>query len=179
MNKWTWLVLGVFAIWGLISWNWYVCEIKGFCDQDKVLEEVSNDSISIGEIDQEVADRPTDSISGGSITSGAVRETQTVTRESIIECDAYLQTFIRRGFNNSSNDVNRLEQYLNTYEDEELLVNGVFEASDEEAVRRFQEKYREQVLTPWGLTEPTGYVFRTTRDHINRLYCAFVSVENN
>jgi len=179
MNKWTWLVLGVFAIWGLISWNWYVCGVKGFCNQDTSIQEVADESISIGEIDQEVAERPTDAISGGSVVTEPVRETQTVTRESIVECDAYLQTFIRRGFNNSSSDVNRLEQYLNTYEDEDLVVNGVFEVVDEQAVMRFQEKYREEVLTPWGLTEPTGYVFRTTRDHINRLYCAFASVENN
>jgi len=31
MNIRAWIVLLLFLIWGFISWNWYVCGIKGFC----------------------------------------------------------------------------------------------------------------------------------------------------
>ena len=175
MNKWTWAVLGAFVIWAFISSYWYVCGIKGFC-QDEVI--ATDSTISINEqVDDEVADRPTDVIANTKTTTQTTEKT--VTREKIVECDAYLDTYLRRGYQNSSNDMRRLEQFLNEYEGENLSVNGVFESSDEQAVERFQEKYRSEVLTPWGLSAPTGYVYRTTRDHINRLYCAYASVENN
>jgi len=176
MNKWTWAVLGAFVIWAFISSYWYVCGIKGFC-QDEVI--ATDSTISINEqVDDEVADRPTDTIANTQTVTTQRTET-TVTREKIVKCDAYLNTYLRRGYQNSSDDMRRLEQFLNEYEGENLSVNGVFESSDVAAVERFQEKYRSEVLTPWGLSAPTGYVYQTTRDHINRLYCAYASVENN
>lgn len=176
MNKWTAAILGAFVIWSAISSYWYVCEVKGFC-QEEVMD---IETISINEIvDDEVADRPDDNIEGGQNGTVQTTETTTVVREKIVQCDAYLDTYLRKGYQNSSDDMRRLEEFLNTYEDEELSVNGVFDSSDEDAVERFQEKYRSEVLTPWGLSNPTGYVYQTTRDHINRLYCAYASVENN
>jgi len=177
MNKWTWLVVGAFVIWGIISWNWYVCGIKGFCQEEAIVQQ--DDSISIGEIDDEVAERPVENIQGTVAGNSTARQTTTVTREKIVECSTYLDSYLRRGYQNSPSDMRRLEQFLNEYESENLTVNGVFELSDERAVERFQEKYRSEVLTPWGLQSPTGYVYRTTRDHINSLYCAYTSVENN
>lgn len=44
------------------------------------------------------------------------------------------------------------------------------------AVVGFQEKYKEEVLTPWGLKRGTGYVGPTTRNKLNKLYgCGVVS----
>ncbi|MEK7621941.1 MAG: PKD domain-containing protein [Patescibacteria group bacterium] len=43
------------------------------------------------------------------------------------------------------------------------------------AVSAFQEKYRSEILTPNGLTSPTGYVGPSTRRVLNRLYgCKYV-----
>ncbi len=177
MNKWTWTVLGAFVIWVFISSYWYVCGIKGFC-QDEVI--ATDSTISINkDVDDEVADRPTDTIENTQTRTVQTTETQTVTREKVVRCDAYLSTYLREGYNNSSQDMRRLEEFLNEYENEDLVVNGVFDSSDVMAVERFQEKYRSEVLAPWGLSSPTGYVYQTTRDHINRLYCAYTSVENN
>lgn len=176
MNKWTWLVLGAFLIWGIISWNWYVCGVKGLCEFEKKVVMQDDSSISIGDIDQEVAERDDENVQGRSTASTNVTTRKvTSTREIVIECDAHLDTYLRLGYQNSSVEMEKLEEFLNKYEDEELEVNGVFESSDEAAVMRFQEKNREAVLTPWGLENPTGYVYQTTRDHINRLYCAYTA----
>ncbi len=178
MNKWTWSVVGAFVIWAVISSFWYVCGVKGFCQDTSV--EITPSTISINEnVDDSVAERPNDNVRVNTTPVTTNQVTETVTREKVVQCDAYLDTYLRRGYSNSSDDMRRLEDFLNTYEDEDLVVNGVFDSSDERAVERFQEKYRSEVLTPWGLSAPTGYVYRTTRDHINKLYCAYASVENN
>ena len=37
------------------------------------------------------------------------------------------------------------------------------------AVIRFQEKYRNDILAPWGFANGTGYVGRTTMEKLNEL----------
>ena len=37
----------------------------------------------------------------------------------------------------------------------------------------FQNKYGNDVLSPWGLESDTGYVYLTTRKKINEIYCRF------
>ena len=44
------------------------------------------------------------------------------------------------------------------------------------AVEQFQSKYAQDVLTPWGFTAPTGYVYTTTIKEINKIYCSKTSV---
>ncbi len=42
---------------------------------------------------------------------------------------------------------------------------------DIEAVKRFQTKYKNQILSPWGLDSATGRVYRTTTAKINLMMC--------
>jgi len=51
----------------------------------------------------------------------------------------------------------------------EGLVTGNFYTLTKKAVIRFQEKYAQEILAPWGLTSGTGYVGSTTRQKINEL----------
>ena len=51
----------------------------------------------------------------------------------------------------------------------EGVVTGNFYTLTQKAVIRFQEKYSEEILVPWGLDRGTGYVGRTTRQKINQL----------
>jgi len=53
----------------------------------------------------------------------------------------------------------------------EGLVTGYFGPLTLSAVKRFQQKYWQEILAPWGLTkdQATGFVGPTTRAKINQL----------
>lgn len=86
-------------------------------------------------------------------------------------CTPYLTTYLRRGSANSTSDVSRLQTFLNSELITTLTVNGLFDEATEAAVRSFQSRYASDILTPWGLSEPTGYVYYTTQRKINERYC--------
>ncbi len=85
-------------------------------------------------------------------------------------CMPYLTSFVRFGYSNNSDDVKKLQVFLNTYERENLEVNGIYDQDDIDAVRRFQEKHSD-TLSFWNITTPTGYVYITTQKAINKIYC--------
>lgn len=85
-------------------------------------------------------------------------------------CEEYLKGFIKLGAANDPAEVRKLQDFLRTHEGEMLITDGIYKESDVMAVKRFQVKYGE-TLTYWGMTQPTGYVYITTRRTINRLYC--------
>ncbi len=71
-------------------------------------------------------------------------------------------------------DVKCLQQFLKSQGPEiypEGLVTGYFGPLTFSAVKRFQQKYWQEILAPWGLTkdQPTGFVGPTTRAKINQL----------
>jgi hypothetical protein len=86
------------------------------------------------------------------------------------ECN-YLLEYIKLGADNNPIEVKKLEWFLNEFEGESLAVNGIYEQVDFDAVSRFQEKYMEDILTPWNHNKATGYVYITTKKKINELYC--------
>ncbi len=99
-------------------------------------------------------------------------EEETSSTQEPQTCLPYINSYIKLNTNNNSEDVTKLETFLNTYEGESLSVNGIYEIPDYQAVIRFQEKYFDEVLTPWGfLTKGTGYVHKTTKAQINKLHC--------
>ena len=83
----------------------------------------------------------------------------------------YLLEYIKLGNSNNPVEVRKLENFLNEFEGEKLVVNGIYERVDFEAVERFQEKYSGDVLSPWNHIAPTGYVYITTKKKINEVYC--------
>ena len=87
-------------------------------------------------------------------------------------CAPYLTKTI--AFNDPTNDpveVKKLIKFLNEKQGESLSLDGVYDQDDLEAVKRFQAKYSSEVLDIWGLQNPTGYVYLTTRNKINSFYC--------
>jgi predicted flap endonuclease-1-like 5' DNA nuclease len=131
MEKRRVLLVAAVVVWVLASWQWYTCDIKGFCGTEGVYPAM---------------------------------------------CPPYLTTDITRGGHNSPAEVRRLQQFLNTFEGEALPVNGIYGMNEATAVERFQWKYRDDVLAPWGETVPTARVLTTTRNAVNAIICAQTGV---
>lgn len=93
------------------------------------------------------------------------------TSTSTPDCSAYLSAFIRTGQENDREQVRRLQYVLKEFEGAPIQINGIYDAATLAAVNRFQTKYAAEILTPWGINSPTGYVFLTTRKKVNEVYC--------
>lgn len=65
-------------------------------------------------------------------------------------------------------DIKRLELFLNVYENEKLPINGIYEARDIAAVKRWQVKYKTFILDPMQLKNPTGTVYTLSMRQIER-----------
>ena len=78
---------------------------------------------------------------------------------------------MKKGKVNNKAEVLRLQAFLNKNLNLKLKVDGVFGSQTEAAVKKFQLKYKDSTLTPWGLKLPTGYVFKTTQRQLNLLVC--------
>ena len=75
-------------------------------------------------------------------------------------------------FGNQNKEVKYLQIFLKSQGAEiypEGIVSGWFGPLTRKAVVRFQEKYKEEVLAPWGLTKGSGFVGKTTRARINEI----------
>ncbi len=94
-----------------------------------------------------------------------------VSLEDGIACGPYLLQYMKFGKTNDPVEVEKLQRFLNEFEGTSLSVNGVFNLETETTVKRFQEKYASDILTPWGHDIGTGYVYYTTQKKINELYC--------
>jgi len=93
-------------------------------------------------------------------------------------CIDLLVTFIDSDKKNNASEVKKLQKFLNSYENENLIVNGVFGDSVKQAVIRFQKKYKDDILKDDSkddsniFSEPTGNIYRKTRNKINEIYCS-------
>lgn len=86
-------------------------------------------------------------------------------------CDGmFITSYMRMGQDNPVEQVYRLQVFL-TVLGLQTPLTGIFDAATDAAVRAFQSRYVNDVLSPWGITDPTGYVFKTTRAKINNMVC--------
>lgn len=93
-----------------------------------------------------------------------------ITNEGL--CTPYITKSFVYGQTNDVNEVKKLQEFLNVYEDEKLEITGTYNKVTQDAVIRFQKKYAKHILYPWNITEPTGNVYQTTRAKINAIMCA-------
>lgn len=88
------------------------------------------------------------------------------------KCTPFIIDYIQYGALNNPESVKKLETFLNGFQAANLIVDGVYGPEDVIAVKKFQETFRSDILDPWGLRNPTGYVYITTLAKINSLSCS-------
>lgn len=103
--------------------------------------------------------------SGGGAGSGGK-----VLGESIA-CEAYLNDYLRKGYKNNSDEVKKLQQFLNENLGRAIPINGIFGPMTYQAVKDFQQKEFSEIITPWNINHTTGIVYKTTKRRINNLKC--------
>ncbi|MBC7981722.1 hypothetical protein H7X65_01445, partial [Candidatus Parcubacteria bacterium] len=111
---------------------------------------------------------------GGGITSGTPISgvfTQGTTTASCVP----MTTYIKLGKKNSMQEVTRLQAFLNVHMGLKLTPSGFYNSATYNAVKSFQLKYKDNVLTPWGITAPTGYFYKTTQRQMNMILCPNVN----
>lgn len=95
-----------------------------------------------------------------------------ITSDTPGTCGMYLTSYLRMGMNNPSDQVLKLQVFLNVINGTTTVpMTGVFDEATDLAVRAFQVKYLTSILSPWNLTVGTGYVYKTTRSVINNMVC--------
>ena len=86
---------------------------------------------------------------------------------------SYVNSYLKQGAENDPREVKNLQAFLRGVEkDMTVEVNGVFDDATYNAVLKFQSKYADDILTPWGVDAPTGYVYITTKRKINEIFCS-------
>jgi Bacterial Ig domain len=89
-------------------------------------------------------------------------------------CSIYLNLrgdYLAVGHNNDKENVILLKKFLNQNLEMNLPLNSEYDIQTVNAVKKFQLKYKDIVLTPWEISSPTGIVYLTTATHINNLIC--------
>jgi peptidoglycan hydrolase-like protein with peptidoglycan-binding domain len=84
--------------------------------------------------------------------------------ENIFSKDLYLGS---RG-----EDVKKFQEILiqeGVWEREDIGATGYFGPVTKRAAERLQEKYSSDILEPLGLTKPTGFIGKSTREYLNKL----------
>ncbi len=114
---------------------------------------------------------PPVSTGGGGGGGGRRHPVVTTTTSTGLEC-FYLRDYMRRDFNNDPMEVIKLQAFLKSFEGYDYVtINGTFDQATFDAVSAFQMKYEADILTPWGHTAPTGYVYILTLKKVNEIYC--------
>ncbi|MBP6948884.1 MAG: peptidoglycan-binding protein [Candidatus Pacebacteria bacterium] len=112
---------------------------------------------------------PVTSTSSVATTSPIVgKDTVLTTNGSTCATRIALSSPIDIGLKNNPEDVKKLETFLNTYEKEKLVVDGIYGKDDYLAVKRWQAKYKNTILVPMKLKKPTGTIYTSSMRQIER-----------
>ncbi|OHA27358.1 MAG: hypothetical protein A3C06_04205 [Candidatus Taylorbacteria bacterium RIFCSPHIGHO2_02_FULL_46_13] len=117
---------------------------------------------------------PLGALGGGGGGIGLSASIGAVLGVSAEQCSSYLTGYIHYGRKNDREQVLRLQRFLRDIEGFTAVTEtGIYDNASLAAVHTFQKKYASTILTPWGATRSTGFVYHTTRKAINEIYCNF------
>jgi len=98
-------------------------------------------------------------------------EKESSLREKIIQKEKEFEFKNDLKLSSKGEEVRKLQECL--AKDPEIYpegeITGFFGNSTKKAVINFQEKYKEEILEPWGFKEGTGIVSKTTRQKLNEI----------
>lgn len=126
--------------------------------------EVQEEENSSEETEEELREDETRS------ASWTIDEKRVENQELNTMCDTPLVGPIVFWGNNNEDEVRKLEDFLITRW-ERVARDGVYWQDALDAVKKFQLEFKSEVLDPWGITAPTGYVGKTTIQKINEIAC--------
>ncbi|MDD5606549.1 MAG: ABC transporter substrate-binding protein [Candidatus Pacebacteria bacterium] len=100
---------------------------------------------------------------------GFILNSETGYREKIVKNNFSFSQDLKIG--SQGTEVTELQTCLAKFEDvcPEKEITGYFGANTEKAVINFQEKYKQEILDPWGFSKGTGLVSKTTREKLNEI----------
>jgi peptidoglycan hydrolase-like protein with peptidoglycan-binding domain len=87
----------------------------------------------------------------------------------VYACTPFMKYLKLNARTNDTNEVKLWQAFLNKHMNEKLPITGYYSTLTFSAIKRFQQNYREEVLTPWALTAPTGYTYKSTRAKGNKI----------
>ena len=106
------------------------------------------------------------------VNDGSTDNSEVITSTST--CNA-MKTYIKKGRKNNVAEVTRLQTFLNQNLGLKISSTGFYGNKTFDAVRTFQLKYKDTILTPWGIGYSTGYFYKTTQRQMNMLLCPNVN----
>ncbi len=83
----------------------------------------------------------------------------------------YLFDYLKKGWNNNPVEVKKLQVFLRDLEGFDVAITGVYDDQTIKALNAFQERYKDDILTPWGHKEATSFTYITTKKKVNEIYC--------
>ena len=89
-------------------------------------------------------------------------------------CGVYMNLngdYLKVGHENNGVQVGLLKKFLNKNLNLNLEINNIYDEKTESAVKKFQSKYKNQILGPWQIDGATGIVYLTTVEYVNYLEC--------
>ncbi len=115
---------------------------------------------------------------------GEVLGAATVEPELPASCTEYLRDYLKMGKKNDAEQVKLLQTFLNETMNANLPVTGFFGNLTKNWVKKFQKQYHNEIIQPWedagykgtDITEGTGYVYKTTKRHINIMKCSSLDI---
>jgi hypothetical protein len=116
---------------------------------------------------------------GGGNTGGQVLGASTSTISTATttpsSCGPYLTSYLRLGWDNPQDQVDKLRAFLISHEGASISPTGAFDLPLFRAVVAFQIKHMLAALNPWRINSGTGFVYKTTLYSINHIMCPTLS----
>lgn len=110
--------------------------------------------------------------SGGSSGGSVVTKPTGQVLGAETSCGIYVDKFLKKGLKaNDKPTVEKIQKFLNDYMNSGLKIDGIFGTMTDAAVKAFQIKHSDKILTPWSLTKPTGIFYLTTQTEVNNIMC--------